>query len=98
MRLFIPRVVFLTAASLAALTGFLFLENLRSSESMRMQDAFSFRAIIDQYTLERGRAPVLPVDLVRAGYLKAIPADLHLNDFFGEGQFLADPPMNSPEQ
>lgn len=48
---------------------------LRAKESVLKQDLFTLRQVIDQYTLDKQRAPQALEDLVAAGYLKQIPLD-----------------------
>ena len=47
----------------------------KSNESLLRQDLFTLRQAIDQYTLDKKRAPTSLEDLVKAGYLKSIPID-----------------------
>jgi len=48
---------------------------LRARESVLRQDLFTMRQVIDQYTLDKQKAPQALDDLVSAGYLKIIPND-----------------------
>jgi general secretion pathway protein G len=48
---------------------------LRAKEAVLRQDLFSMRSVIDQYTMDKGKAPQSLDDLVQAGYLKEIPTD-----------------------
>ena len=48
---------------------------LRARESVLRQDLFTMRQIIDQYTLDKQKAPQSLDDLVSAGYIKQIPND-----------------------
>jgi general secretion pathway protein G len=48
---------------------------LRAKESVLKQDLFTLRQVIDQYTLDKQRAPQSLEDIVAAGYLKQIPVD-----------------------
>jgi general secretion pathway protein G len=48
---------------------------LRAKESVLKQDLFTLRNIIDQYTLDKQKAPQSLEDLVSAGYIKQIPND-----------------------
>ena len=48
---------------------------LRAKEAVLKQDLFTFRQVIDQYTLDKQRAPQSLQDLMSAGYLKQIPVD-----------------------
>ena len=46
-----------------------------ANERVLRQDLFSLRTSIDDYTMDRAKAPQSLDDLVRAGYLRAIPKD-----------------------
>jgi len=48
---------------------------LRAKEAVLKQDLYSMRSVIDQYTMDKGKAPQSLDDLVTAGYLKQIPQD-----------------------
>jgi general secretion pathway protein G len=48
---------------------------LKAKESVLKQDLFTLRQVIDQYTLDKQRAPQSLQDLVAAGYLKLVPVD-----------------------
>jgi len=48
---------------------------LRARESVLRQDLYVMRSAIDQYTLDKKRAPQGLQELVEAGYLKVIPKD-----------------------
>jgi general secretion pathway protein G len=48
---------------------------LRARESVLRQDLFTMRQVIDQYTLDKQKAPQSLEDLVSAGYIKQIPKD-----------------------
>jgi general secretion pathway protein G len=48
---------------------------LRARESVLRQDLFTMRQVIDQYTLDKQKAPQSLEDLVSAGYIKIIPKD-----------------------
>lgn len=48
---------------------------LRARESVLHEDLYVIRNAIDQYTLDKKRAPQSLQDLVEAGYLKVIPKD-----------------------
>src|SRR5678815_875926 len=48
---------------------------LRAKESVLRQDLFTLRSLIQQYTLDKQKAPQSLDDLVSAGYLKQIPKD-----------------------
>lgn len=48
---------------------------VRARESVLKDDLFTMRSVIDQYTLDKQKAPQSLDDLVSAGYLKTIPKD-----------------------
>ena len=48
---------------------------LRAKESVLRQDLFAMRSVIDQYTMDKGKAPQSLDDLVSAGYLREVPLD-----------------------
>ncbi|MGE5737059.1 MAG: type II secretion system protein [Acidobacteriota bacterium] len=48
---------------------------LRARESVLRQDLFTLRQVIDQYTLDKQKAPQALDDLVSAGYMKQLPTD-----------------------
>jgi general secretion pathway protein G len=48
---------------------------IRAKESVLKQDLFTLREQIDNYTLDKEKAPQSLEDLVTAGYLKIIPKD-----------------------
>lgn len=48
---------------------------IRARESVLKNDLFTMRSVIDQYTLDKQKAPQSLEDLVSAGYLKTIPKD-----------------------
>ena len=48
---------------------------LRAREATLRQDLYHMRQVIDQYTLDKQRAPQALEDLVTAGYLREIPKD-----------------------
>ena len=47
----------------------------KRDEQKLKQDLFTLRSSIDNYTMDRAKAPQSLVDLVQAGYLRAIPKD-----------------------
>jgi general secretion pathway protein G len=47
----------------------------RAREAVLRQDLFTMRSSIDQYTLDKKKAPQSLDDLVTAGYIKAVPKD-----------------------
>jgi general secretion pathway protein G len=48
---------------------------LRAKESVLKQDLFTMRQVIDQYTLDKQKAPQALDDLTSAGYMKRLPVD-----------------------
>ena len=48
---------------------------LRARESVLRQDLFTLRSVIDQYTLDKQKAPQSLEDLKTAGYIRDIPID-----------------------
>ncbi len=48
---------------------------VRSRESVLRSDLYTLRSVIDQYTLDKQKAPQSLDDLVSAGYLRSIPVD-----------------------
>ena len=48
---------------------------LRAKESVLLQNLFTLRSLISQYTLDKQMAPQSLDDLVTAGYIKQIPID-----------------------
>jgi general secretion pathway protein G len=48
---------------------------LRAREAVLRQDLFTLRQVIDQYTLDKQKAPQSLDDILQAGYLKRIPSD-----------------------
>jgi general secretion pathway protein G len=48
---------------------------VRARESVLRDDLFTMRSVIDQYTLDKQKAPQSLDDLVSAGYLKMVPKD-----------------------
>jgi general secretion pathway protein G len=48
---------------------------LRAKESVLMQNLFTLRSLISQYTLDKQKAPQSLEDLVQSGYIKQIPID-----------------------
>jgi general secretion pathway protein G len=47
----------------------------RAREAVLREDLFTLRSSIDQYTLDKQKAPQSLDDLVTAGYIKAVPKD-----------------------
>ncbi len=48
---------------------------VRAREAVLSQNLFTLRSVIDQYTLDKQKAPQSLEDIVQAGYLKQIPID-----------------------
>jgi|SRR5579864_1563020 len=48
---------------------------VRSREAVLRQNLFTLREVIDQYTLDKQKAPQSLDDIVQAGYIKKIPVD-----------------------
>jgi len=48
---------------------------VHAKEAVLRDDLFTLRNVIDQYTLDKQKAPQSLDDLVSAGYLKALPKD-----------------------
>jgi len=48
---------------------------IRARESVLRQNLFTLRSVIDQYSMDKQKAPQSLQDLVDAGYLKQIPVD-----------------------
>jgi general secretion pathway protein G len=48
---------------------------VRSREAVLRQDLFTLRSVIDQYTLDKQKAPQSLDDVMTAGYIKKIPND-----------------------
>ena len=53
---------------------------LRTKESVLKQDLFTLRQVIDQYTMDKQKAPQTLDDIVQAGYMKQIPKDPFTNE------------------
>lgn len=47
----------------------------RAREAVLRQNLFTMRSVIDQYSMDKQKAPQSLDDLVQAGYLKAVPMD-----------------------
>lgn len=52
---------------------------VHAKEAVLRDDLFTMRSVIDQYTLDKQKAPQSLSDLVSAGYLKNIPKDPFTN-------------------
>ncbi|MGB9103368.1 MAG: prepilin-type N-terminal cleavage/methylation domain-containing protein [Terriglobales bacterium] len=48
---------------------------LRAREAVLRQDLFAMRSAIDQYTMDKSKAPQALQDLIQEGYLREIPKD-----------------------
>src|SRR5258706_11466834 len=48
---------------------------IRSKESVLKNNLFTLRTVIDNYTLDKQKAPATLQDLVRDGYLRDVPID-----------------------
>jgi general secretion pathway protein G len=47
----------------------------RARESVLSQNLFTLRSVIDQYTMDKQKAPQSLEDIIQAGYLKQVPVD-----------------------
>jgi general secretion pathway protein G len=47
----------------------------RSKEAVLKNNLFTMRTVIDEYTMDKGKAPQTLQDLVSEGYLRAVPVD-----------------------
>ncbi len=52
---------------------------LHAQETVLRDDLYTLRSLIDQYTLDKQKAPTALDDLVQAGYLKELPKDPFTN-------------------
>jgi general secretion pathway protein G len=52
---------------------------IRARESVLREDLYTLRNAIDQYTLDKQRAPQTLSDVAQAGYIKSIPKDPFTN-------------------
>jgi general secretion pathway protein G len=48
---------------------------VRSKESVLRNNLFTLRTVIDEYTMDKGKAPQTLQDLVSEGYLRNVPMD-----------------------
>ena len=48
---------------------------IRSKESLLKNNLFTMRTVIDEFTIDKGKAPQNLHDLVQEGYLRAVPTD-----------------------
>jgi general secretion pathway protein G len=53
---------------------------LRARETVLRDDLYTLRSVIDQYTLDKQKAPQSLQDLVDSGYLKQLPIDPFTNN------------------
>jgi len=70
---------------------------LRARESVLRQNLFTLRSVIDQYTMDKQKAPQTLQDLIDAGYLKQIPIDPFTNSR-DSWQTVTDETLMSPDQ
>lgn len=48
---------------------------IRSKEALLRNNLFTIRTVIDEFTIDKGKAPQSLQDLVSEGYLRAVPVD-----------------------
>ena len=48
---------------------------IRSKEAVLRNNLFTLRAVIDEYTIDKAKAPKSLQDLVSEGYLRSVPVD-----------------------
>lgn len=48
---------------------------IRSKESLLKNNLFTMRTVIDEFTIDKGKAPQSLQDLVTEGYLRSVPVD-----------------------
>ena len=48
---------------------------IRSKESVLRNNLFTLRTVIDEFTIDKGKAPQTLQDLVSEGYLRGVPVD-----------------------
>lgn len=48
---------------------------IRSKESLLKNNLFTMRTVIDEFTIDKGKAPQSLQDLVQEGYLRSVPVD-----------------------
>ena len=48
---------------------------IRSKEAVLKNNLFTMRMVIDEFTIDKGKAPQSLEDLVQEGYLRAVPMD-----------------------
>jgi general secretion pathway protein G len=70
---------------------------LRARETVLRDDLYTLRSVIDQYTLDKQKAPQSLQDLVEAGYLKQLPMDPFTNTRDGWVP-VSDESIMSPDQ
>jgi len=70
---------------------------VHAKEAVLRDDLFTMRSVIDQYTLDKQKAPQSLADLVSAGYLKSIPKDPFTNSS-DSWQTTSDDTLMDPSQ
>ena len=70
---------------------------VHARETALRQDLYTMRSLIDQYTLDKQKAPQSLQDLVDAGYLKQLPRDPFTNSR-DSWVPVTDDTMMSPDQ
>src|ERR1700759_3822524 len=70
---------------------------LHARETALRQDLYTMRSLIDQYTLDKQKAPQSLQDLVDAGYIKELPKDPFTNSR-ETWVPVADDSIQSPDQ
>src|SRR5271157_4381326 len=70
---------------------------LRARETVLRDDLYTLRSVIDQYTMDKQKAPQSLQDLVEAGYLKQLPKDPFTNTR-GSWVPITDDSIMSPDQ
>jgi general secretion pathway protein G len=70
---------------------------LHAQETALRQDLYTMRLLIDQYTLDKQKAPQSLQDLVDAGYIKQLPRDPFTNSRESWVP-VADDSIQSPDQ
>src|SRR6201995_1980778 len=70
---------------------------LHAQETALRQDLYTMRSLIDQYTLDKQKAPQSLQDIVEAGYIKELPRDPFTNSRDSGGP-VTDESIQSPAQ
>lgn len=70
---------------------------VHAKEAVLRDDLFTLRSCIDQYTLDKQKAPQSLQDLVSGGYLKALPRDPFTNSS-DSWQVVSDDSLMDPNQ